>query len=91
MRAHPEDWPENTLRNITSRIYLASLCLYPKNFNDRFRSEMNDVFKEALAEQAQKGPINTLIFIGRELIEAPVSILNQHLDEKTFWGAAISH
>ena len=85
MRVHPKNWSENIWRKFISRIYLASLSLYPKIFKDSFGSEMNDVFREAFAEQAQKGPLHTIIFIGREMIEAPVCILNQHLEEKSFW------
>jgi len=84
MRVHPEEWQGNTWRNIASWIYMASLGMYPKTFFDRFGSEMNDVFKEALDEHAQKGILNTILFIVRELIETPISIFNQHLSVKSF-------
>jgi hypothetical protein len=84
MRVHPKEWHRNTWQNIASRIYQASLCMYPKSFFDRFGSEMNEVFKEALDEHAQKGLLYTLLFIVRELIETPISILNQHLSVKSF-------
>jgi hypothetical protein len=85
MQTYPEEWTGNIRRNIAFRIYLSTLNLYPKSFRDRFGSEMEDVFQEALDEHVQKGRLNTLIFIGRELIEAPGSILNQHLSLKSFW------
>ena len=85
MRVYPKMRPEDIWRKLASRLYLAGLSLYPLRFRDRFASEMHEVFKEALAEQARKGPVHTLIFIARELIEAPLSILDQHLDEKSFW------
>jgi len=85
MRVSPEEWQGNTWRNIASWIYQASLCMYPKSFFDRFGSEMNEVFKEALDEHSRKGFLNTILFIVRELIETPISILNQHLSVKSFW------
>ncbi len=86
MQVHPEEWHRNTWFRIASWIYLAGLCLYPKSFRKRFGAEMNEVFKEALVEHIQKGSLNTCLFLGRELIEAPISILNQHLAAKSFWG-----
>jgi hypothetical protein len=85
MQTYPEEWAGNIRQNIASWIYLLILGLYPKSFRDRFGSEMKDVFREALDEHVQKGRLNTFIFIGRELTEAPGSILNQHLSLKSFW------
>lgn len=85
MRVHPKEWHGNIWQNITSRIYLASLYLYPKGFRYQFGSEMVSVFEEARDEHAHNGPSSLFIFLGRELTEAPGSILNQHLATKSFW------
>jgi hypothetical protein len=85
MQVHPEEEHRNTWFRIASWIYRTGLCLYPKSFRKRFGTEMNEVFKEALVEHTQKGSLHTCLFLGREMIEVPISILNQHLAAKSFW------
>ncbi|HAF61474.1 MAG TPA: hypothetical protein DCK95_04015, partial [Anaerolineaceae bacterium] len=85
MQIYPEEGHRNIWFRIASWIYRAGLCLYPKSFRKRFGTEMNEVFKEALVEHTQKGSLHTCLFLGREMIEAPISILNQHLAAKSFW------
>jgi hypothetical protein len=86
MQIPSEKWHQNICFSMATRIYRVGLCLYPKSFRKRFGTEMNDVFKEALVEHTLKGSLNTFLFLGRELIEAPMSILNQHLAVDSFWG-----
>jgi hypothetical protein len=78
MHVHPPELHGRFWRWIASGAYQASLFLYPKSFRCRFGSEMAAVFEEALDEKAQNGFLAILFFLGRELIEAPISILKQH-------------
>ncbi len=72
-------------RATASRVYRMGLSLYPKAFRERFGAEMHEIFLEALDECAHQGAWNALQFVGREIIETPGSILEQHLARKTFW------
>lgn len=86
MQIHPPKWHQNIFFSIVSGGYRFFLYLYPKGFRKRFGTEMNDVFTEALVEHTQKGSLHTCLFLGHELIEAPMSILNQHFAVDSFWG-----
>ncbi|MCE5208347.1 MAG: hypothetical protein LLG42_08555 [Chloroflexi bacterium] len=46
---------------------------------------MKEIFLEAFEEKTQQGLWYILLFLIRELIDAPISILNQHLVTKSFW------
>lgn len=72
-------------RATASRVYRMGLSLYPKAFRERFGAEMHETFLEALDECAHQGTWNTLQLMGREIIETPGSILEQHLARKSFW------
>lgn len=85
MQLHSGNWGRDRFLRIVSRIYRISLCLYPKSFHKRFGAEMYDVFQEALIEHTRKGCLHTSLFLGRELIEAPMNILNQHFAVDSFW------
>jgi hypothetical protein len=84
MQAYPDEWYGSNCRKIASRVYHVILYLYPKNFRRCFASEMSVVFAEAFDECAQQGLLHLLVFLTRELFEAPISILRQHIAEKTF-------
>ncbi len=84
MQNRLEERHKNTGQMIASWIYLFSLYLYPKRFRARFGQEMGEVFQQAFAEHAQNGIISLLGFLSRELIEAPLSILSQHISGKSF-------
>ncbi len=84
METHPESRSENIYKSAASRFYRAILGLYPLSFRRRFGSEMNEVFREALEEHARKGPVEVVLFLGREWVEAPMSILKQHLALASF-------
>jgi len=73
MQNRPAEW-----QAFVSEIYRASLLLYPKSFRSQFGSEMHQIFRDALKEQAQGGLPRVFTFLGREILEAPASILDQH-------------
>ncbi len=84
MQNRLEEQPGNSGQMIASWIYLFSIYLYPKSFRVRFGQEMGEVFRQAFAEHAQNGIVSLLGFLSRELIEAPLSILSQHISGKSF-------
>lgn len=90
MQIHRQESFGNACLHVASRIYQAGLSLYPQGFRVRFKLEMQEVFKDALDEHAQKGALNVIAFIGRELLETPISILNQHIGGKSFWAQPFS-
>jgi len=85
MQVIPKKFQQISWRNLVSWIYRVSLSLYPKSYRDRFGTEMNDVFNHALAEHSSQSRLKALSFLGRELRDAPVSILRQHFAANSFW------
>ena len=73
---------ERTLAAVAGSVFAGLLRFYPHDFSARFGSEMKAVFQQALAEQVRRGWLHGLAFFLRELIDAPGSILCQHLAAK---------
>ncbi|MCL4562534.1 MAG: hypothetical protein M1281_18220 [Chloroflexi bacterium] len=85
METQPDSRPENIYQTAATWWYRAILRLYPPSFRRRFGTEMKGVFEEALDEHTRNGPLEVALFLGREVIETPLSILDQHLAAKSFW------
>ena len=66
---------------MASRLYRASLRLYPPGFRRRFGDEMSAVFDEALVEKSVEGRFPAAQFLLKEMTDAPASILRQRLAE----------
>ncbi len=84
MQAPAEAWYGSTCRRIAFWVYRVMLRLYPKSFRRCFASEMSAVFAEALDECARQGLLRLLVFLAQEILDAPLSILRQHMAEKAF-------
>ena len=85
MKTHSKESRPYIWKNFVELVYCALLSLYPKCFRDRFGVEMKLLFNEALHENREFGFLQTFRFLSRELIEAPISILDQHLIERPKW------
>jgi hypothetical protein len=90
MQPDMDAWIGRGCRKAVSQVYRAILCLYPNRFRRRFGPEMNAIFMEAFDNCAHQGRFFLLVFLARELLEAPYSILGQHISEETGWLRSIS-
>ena len=75
----------NIFGTLAELIYLAVLSFYPKQFRVRFGAEMKTIFNEGLQDNLQFGFFRMLRYFGKEIKDAPGSILKQHMVEKTPW------
>ena len=64
------------------RVYGLLLNLYPKDFLDEFREELQTVFDLSLREAAREGVLKVVVFIIRELIGLPKAALYEHLRQR---------
>jgi len=64
-------------------VYRASLAFYPRDYQKRFGCEMAAIFSDALEEKAQQGGLRAGFFMLRECLDAPSSIISQHLEAKS--------
>ena len=78
-------WEDKSWFNFILWIYRKSIFLYPKQFRLCFGTEMIYIFNELLIESSQKSFWTLLLFLGREIINAPKSIFQQHMEARSFW------
>ena len=78
--SHEKKW-----RSTICQFYQTCLFLYPKNFRRQFGFEMSGVFEEALDEQIQQGWPFILLFLGREILETPISAMKEQFAIKATW------
>lgn len=78
-------WDDKNWFNFISWIYRKSIFLYPKQFRVCFGTEMVYIFNEMFIESSQKSFRDLLLFLGREIINAPKSIFQQHMEARSFW------
>ncbi len=65
-------------------IYRASLVFYPRAYQKRFGSEMTAIFGDVLEEKTRQGGLRAAgSFLLREYLDAPSSIISQHLEAKS--------
>jgi hypothetical protein len=62
-----------------AKIYGMLLYLFPRDFQDEFKEEMEDVFTASLEEAAKTGATLVLRACFFELIDLPVNLLIEHL------------
>jgi hypothetical protein len=68
-----------TLPRGVSKVYGLLLRLFPRDFQNEFREEMEDVFTDSLEEAAKTGATLVVRACFFELLDLPVNLLVEHL------------
>lgn len=68
-----------TLIQRVSKVYGMLLCLFPRDFQNEFKEEMENVFTANLEEAAKTGAILVVRACFFELLDLPVNLVVEHL------------
>jgi len=69
-----------THRSFVSHLYAALIRLYPAAFRETFCEDMQATFDDALQDASLSGWRSAAAFVLKELVDLPLSLLDEHLN-----------